>query len=77
MTVKTGPEATTIKTPTLPITPFSLINLIKKLIFSLRLVSCTVKSLFGRITAVSTLRESLLNKEVGQETLTRFQNRTT
>ena len=34
-------------------------NLIKKLIFSLRLVSCTVKSLFGRITAVSTLGESL------------------
>ena len=34
-------------------------NLIKKLIFSLRLVICTVKSLFGRMTAVSTLRESL------------------
>lgn len=58
-------EATTIKTPTLPITPFSLMNLIKKLIFSLRLLSWTVKSLFGRMTAVSTLREFLLNKELG------------
>ncbi len=75
--IYTDPEATTNSTPTLPITPFSLMNLIKKLIFSLRLVSCTVRSLFGRMTAESTLCESPLNKALGQDTLTRFQNRTT
>jgi len=54
------------RTLTLPSTPFSLMNLIKKLIFSLRLFNCTVKSLFGRMTPLSTLHEPPLNKALGK-----------
>lgn len=49
----------------------------RKLIFSLRLLSCTVRSLFDRMTVLSTLCGSPVNRLLEKEALTRLQDRTT
>lgn len=59
-------------TLTLPRTPFSLMNLIRKLIFSLRLLSWTVRSLFGRITVLSKLYGYPANEPREKVALTRL-----
>ena len=49
----------------------------RKLIFSLRLLSCTVKSLFDRTTVLSTLCGSPVNRLSEKGVLTRLQDRAT